>query len=202
MLALKMQLSMLELQAAPHMNSEAGKSLREDVERWKLDWKGVERRLESRRHYYEHTSSDAFRGVDTGFGNGMSSSMHSSVDLSPPVYRSKLTIKRPGLIANPLPDPFVEQQSDKPLGDQVDEERVLEDEAEKPMKGGIAERKDSKVEELDEDNKAILSDEETLLPLEEEQEEEEETEEPPRKSAWQELWDGLSEYAGILDYSD
>ena len=203
MLNLKMQLSMLELQAAPHMNSEVGKALRQDVERWKLGWKDVEQRLESRKHFYEHTSPETLRGVDTGFGNGMSSSMHSNVDLSPPVYRSRLTIKRPGLISKTLPDPFTDQQSEKPLNDQVDEERMLGDESEEPMKDELAKRKDSKVEQHDENDEAILSDDETLLPLEvEEEQEEEQTEEPPQKSAWQELWDGLSEYAGILDYSD
>jgi hypothetical protein len=195
MLALKMQLSMLEVQAAPHMNSEVGKSLREDVERWKLDWKSVEQRLKDRRHFYEHTSSDTSRGMDTAFGNGMSSSMHGSVDLSPPVYRSKLNIKRPGLIAKPHSDPFVDQQTEKPLNDQVEEESVLEDEVEETKKNENLERKDSNVDQPDEDDEAILSDNETLLPLEEEKE-------SPRKTAWQELWEGLTEYAGILDYSD
>lgn len=220
MLALKMQISTIEAQAAPYMNSEDGKSLRQDVERWKLAWRDVERRLNSRRHLYDHSSQDSLRGADTGIGNGMSSSMHSSVDLSPPVYRSKLTIRRPGLTARPSSDPFIEQQSKPNLDDQSDQERELEDEMQKPLKDGTAQRKHSKVEPYDDNEEAIISDDddETLLPLEEEEESEEveqqpekdaeageeeesDTEELPRKSAWQELWDGLSEYAGILDYS-
>jgi hypothetical protein len=195
MLALKMQLNMLEAQAAPHMKSEAGKSLRQDVERWKLGWKDVEQRLSSRKHFYEHTSPDTPGGMNTVFGNGMSSSMHSSVDWSPPVYRSKLTIKRPGLIAKPHSDPFFDQQAETPLDDQVEEESVLERGVEGLKEIEHAKRKDSKVEQTEEDDKSVVSNEETFSLLEAE-------EEPPQKTAWQELWDGLTEYAGILDYSD
>lgn len=212
MLALKMQISTIEAQAAPYMTSEDGKSLRQDVDRWKMAWRDVERRLNSRRHLYDHSSQDSLRGADTGIGNGMSSSMHSSVDLSPPVYRSKLTIRRAGLTARPSSDPFIEQQSKPNLDDQFDQVRELEDEVQKPLKDGTAQCKDLKVEQYNDNEEALISDDddETLLPLEEEEEsedaeageeEESDIEELPRKSAWQELWDGLSEYAGILDYS-
>lgn len=229
MLALKMQIRTIEAQAAAYMSSEEDKSLRQDVERWKLAWRDAESRLDSRRHLYEHSSQEFLRGTDTGTGNGMSSSMHSSVTLSPPVYRSKLTIKRPGLTSKALSDPFIEQQSKPSLDDQFDQRWELKDEVQEPLEEGAIQRKDSKVEEYDDNEQAIISDdEETLLPLEEEggkeeeeeeeesqeveqeaeedceaaEEEESDTEELPRKSAWQELWDGLSEYAGILDYSD
>lgn len=226
MLVLKTQISMIEAQAAPHISSEEGKSLRKDVERWKLAWRGVERRLDSRRQFYERSGQDLPRGSETGIGNGMSSSMHSSVDLSPPVYRSKLIIRRPGLTARPFSDPFMEQQPKSNLDHQLDQGKELEDEVQRSLKDGITQCKHSEVEQYDDNEQAIVSDDEkTLLSLGEESREEEEeeeeaverepeentdageqeefgTEELPRKSAWQELWDGLSEYAGILDYSD
>lgn len=224
MLVLKMRISTIEAQSAPYISSADGKSLRKDVERWKLAWRDVERRLDSRRHFYEHSSQDFLRGTHTEIGDGMSSSMHSSVDLSPPAYRSKLAFRRPGLTARPHSDPFIEQQPKPNLDNQLDQERELEDEVQMSLKDGITQRKDSKVEQYDDNEQAIVSDDdETLLSLGEEEEEEEDseeieqkpeedaeagaqeesdTEELPRRSAWQELWDGLSEYAGILDYSD
>ncbi|TID24540.1 girdin isoform x5 [Venturia nashicola] len=228
MLVLKMQISTFEAQAAPYMTSEEGNPLRKDVERWKMAWRGVEKRLDSRRHFYEHSSQDFLRGTDKGVGNGMSSSMHSSADLSPPVYRSNLTIRRPGLTARPHSDPFIEQQSKPFLYNQLDQQRKLGDKVQSPLKHLIAQCEDLEVEQCDSNEQAIVSDDdETLLSLgeldeenkaedgeleqgereskedtESREQEESDSEELPRKSAWQELWDGLSEYAGILDYSD
>ncbi|QDS73567.1 hypothetical protein FKW77_001134 [Venturia effusa] len=217
MLALKMQISTIEVQAAPYISSEDGKSLRQDMERWKSAWRDAERRLGSRRHFHEHSSQNFLRGTDTGIGNGMSSSMHSSGDLSPPAYRSKLTIRRPGLTARPFSDPFIEQQSKFHLDDEPDQERELEDELREALGNGNAQCRDSKVNQYVDYEEVIKSDDdETSLPSAQEEnsdleagevarageEDESDAEKSPRKSAWQELWDGLHEYAGVLDYSD
>lgn len=200
MLALKMQFSELEVQAAPHMSSESGKLLREDMKRWKMDWKDVDLRLKDRKHLYEHTVPETPKSLDTAFGNGMSPSMHSSFDLSPPVYRSKLIIKRPGLISKTNSDPFIDQETEETSADHDSEENLLRSDSKELLASGNV-AKDHEETAYHSDNAILSSDEEEGKDEEEEVEvEEEEKEEPPTRTPWQEFWDSLTEYAGILDY--
>lgn len=54
-LFLKLQLKALEVQASPVLDQSQDKSLLEGIERWKQDWKDVDKRFTGRRHAHKDT---------------------------------------------------------------------------------------------------------------------------------------------------
>lgn len=69
MVSLKGQVEALEAHAAPHINSEAGKSLRAGMERWKLEWRDADLRLRDRRYLYERRLSGSSDDMVVSPGN-------------------------------------------------------------------------------------------------------------------------------------
>jgi hypothetical protein len=279
MVLLKMQLKALEVQAAPHLDSEVGRSMREDIERWKVEWRDANLRLQQRRHVYRRGSSSATSSsILDDFGNGMSSSsMQASVSNTRPGLMWGFD-SDPFITPEPLPDietqeaeadeEFEPRPNDEPATESADKlatelveepETTSKDEAtsdayfelvvdshtslvvemsgEREAKpNGNLERDEVQDEEnhkADVSNKAELHDEsaeedeeveeeEAAEEVEEEEEEEEDEEEedeeeedeeeeveeselespPPEKTAWQELWDSITEFAGVMDYDD
>jgi hypothetical protein len=194
MLLLKMQLKALEVQATPHIDSGAGKSMREDIERWKLEWRDVNLRLQQRRHVYRRGSSSATSSsILDDFGNGMSSrSMHTS-----------LSITRPGLMWSLDADPFID---DGPLPDIESQEAEMEAGTNKEVeteKNGTIEKEPVEEKETpgkDDPDEGKSNDTSYYSPAEPESDELELESPPPEKTPWQELWHSLTEYAGIMDY--
>jgi hypothetical protein len=273
MLLLKMQLKALEVQAAPYVDSKAGKSMRDDIERWKLEWRDVNLRLQQRRHVYRRGSSSATSSsILDELGNGMSSSsMHTSLSITRPGLMWGLD-SDPFVIPEPLPDietqeaeanehpepkpngvpvtnpvekttsepkdePAPEtkdepapETKDEPAPETKDEPapETKDEPASEPdgepttesngdlvteMNGEPEAKLNGKIEgEVIEDQKefqahiydeAESADRATAQEEEEEEEEESELESPPpEKTAWQELWDSITEFAGIMDYED
>lgn len=69
LLFLKLQLKALEVQSLPHLNLAQAHHLHEGVERWKLDWEDVDRRLRDRRGRYD-------KGAEIGSYKGSSKKTH------------------------------------------------------------------------------------------------------------------------------
>jgi len=175
-LFLKMQLRAIEVQAALHMDSTEGSELKESVEQWKMDWKAADARV-------KHLSEGDGHGANGDIGLGMmehgNASDHTSSSFgSPQPHKSRLTITRPGLIARHGADPFVEEgvPNAKP--------------------NGVVNHSDSAEPAL-----APFRTKNAKTVNFEANEEHSSKEKPPTppKTPWQELWDGLADFAGIYD---
>jgi hypothetical protein len=193
MLLLKMQLKAIEVQAAPHIDSVAGESMHADIQRWKMDWQDVDTRLKRRRHLYERRGSSSTSLMD---GNGMSSSsMH-------------INIVRTGLISRADSDPFIDYISSPEETSSSDAESKATNLGEDAT--GRAVRSDSPMDlpiETTGDAGSVDAEKDPEVfeaPVEDPRESDESEPEspPPEKTPWQELWDSLTEYAGIMEYDD
>lgn len=182
MLLLKMRVRAMEVQASHYIDTPAGRSLRADVERWKLDWRDADARLKDRKHLYERrTSSSASSVLD---GNGMSSSMSQS-----------LRITRPGLISRVDSDPFIHDDDDEEEEKEKKEEKVADKNAAKlAAKGKETRSADEGV------TASYYQTADTKVPHDSESEQK--ASPALEKTPWQELWDSLQDYVGIHDYSD
>lgn len=107
-LFLKMQLRALEVQAAPHLKTAAGDPLKENIERWKTNWKAADVRLRSASHEDdEHKANGEVTSVDL---TDTSDLTRQSLD-SPRLLKSRLTITRPGAVTHHSADPFITEDT-------------------------------------------------------------------------------------------
>jgi len=175
-LFLKMQLRAIEIQAAPHIDSVEDSELKESIERWKADWKAADARVNYANEGDDHRANGAVSlGMTehTDFSDTASGSFG-----SPQPHKSRLTISRPGLIAHHNTDPFIEENASEAKPNGV----VNHSESAEPA-AASSKKKTAKTVNFEGG---------------EENSDKEKGSSPP-KTPWQELWDGLADFAGIYD---
>lgn len=167
-LFLKMQLRAVEVQAAPYLKTTAGDPLKENIERWKANWKAADMRLRSASHGDdEHTA--AANGNITPVDLTDTSDLTRQSLGSTRLLKSRLTITRPGAaVTHHSADPFITQDT--------------------PPSNGAPERDSTAQNAGPKGDEDFFDEHEGLLDITQ-----------TSKTPWQELWDGLAEFAGIHD---
>ena len=161
-LFLKMQLRALEVQAAPYLKTTAGDPLKENIERWKANWKAADMRLQSAGHGDdEHKANGDITSVDLTDTSDLTRQSLGSTRLR----KSRLTITRPGA------DPFITQDT-PPSNGAPERDPTIE-----PTIHNVGPKGD---EDFVDEHEGLLDTQTSKTP-------------------WQELWDGLAEFAGIHD---
>src|SRR6266480_2464589 len=166
-LFLKMQLRALEVQAAPYLKTTAaGDPLKENIERWKANWKAADMRLRSASH--EKDNEQKANGDITSVDLTDTSDLTRQSLGSTRLLKSRLTITRPGAVTHHSADPFIITQDTPPSNGAPERDSTVE-----PTIQNVGPKGDDEHEGL--------------------------LDTPTSKTPWQELWDGLAEFAGIHD---
>lgn len=174
-LLLKMQLRGIEVQAAPFTDSTESTELKQSIEQWKSDWKTADERVKSLSEELEHRANGDINSADSTQMSDITSSTLPSG--SPRPRKSLLKIIRPALIAQNKADLFTSEDTQGTKANGVARHGGnVEPAIETP------EKKAAKSVEFDTADEA-----------------EEVSNESDCKSPWQELWDGLADFAGIYD---
>jgi hypothetical protein len=170
------------------MDAEAASKLEKGLNQWHHEWQDVGRDFEDiERRYSKHYS----RGM-TANGNATPSSFRSCNDRSTspePPHRSRIIIRRGGLIRRIDADPFSSEESDD--ASSHEEQKSGETEGVPPINGHITKSTDDNDGSLDTTNVA-----------DEGSEDEDTKAKRLDKTPWQELWHSLAEYAGMHNYDD